>query len=207
MSDLALAAERGGVILLPTDTVYGLAAALDVPAGVSALYALKGRPRSQPCQVILLGAEQREAAISALPAAVAAVARQLVPGPLTIIVNDVGGRYRAAAGDQPGSVGLRIPDIDLELDQPLIATSANEPGGADPASVADVPAQIVAGCDLVMDVGRLPGIASAVVDLRPLEHGAAPIVLRPGADPERLLRILSEHSRLGKLDEGHHQSP
>ena len=111
-----------------------------------------------------------------------------------------------SAGDQPGSVGLRLPDIDLELDLPLIATSANDPGGADPARVADVPAQIVAGCDLVVDVGRLPGIASAVVDLRPVEHGAMPIVLRPGADPERLLRFLSEHSGLGQPDEGHHQS-
>ena len=65
----------GRVVLLPTDTVYGLMAALDVPAGVAALYALKDRPRDQPCQVLFYGSAALTDALSALPDPVAAVAR------------------------------------------------------------------------------------------------------------------------------------
>ena len=181
MTELSRVASAGGVILLPTDTVYGLAAALDVPMGVAGLYALKGRSRSQPCQVILLSETLIEEAIMSQPSAVALEMRKRLPGPTTVIVNDHNGRYAAAAGSAPGSVGLRVPRMDLTLDQPLIATSANDPGGPDPASVADVPAHIRAGCALILDHGRLPGIASAVVDLRPLESGRPAILIRAGS--------------------------
>ncbi len=194
MTELARVASEGGVILVPTDTVYGLAAALDVPAGVAALYALKGRPPSTPCQVILLSQRLVDDAILSQPSVVASVMRRLLPGPTTVIVSDPGGRYAAAAGGESGSVGLRVPRTDLVLDQPLIATSANDPGGPDPASVTDVPEHIRAGCDLILDHGRLPGIASAVVDLRPLATGQPAVLIRPGADPDAVLRVVSQRS-------------
>ena len=70
MSD-AVAAVRsaldgGALALVPTDTVYGLAAALDRPEGVAALYALKGRPRSQPCQVLVYAAALLDEALAPL---------------------------------------------------------------------------------------------------------------------------------------------
>lgn len=180
------ALARGEVALLPTDTVYGLAAALDVPAGVAALYALKGRPRAQPCQVLLCAPDLLEAALAALPDAVARAARALLPGPATCLVPDPAGRYAAAAGAQPGSVGLRAPVLPpgfAALDLPLVATSANHPGGPDPRRPADVPADVRAGVGATVDLGALPGVASAVVDLREVGAGGPAVLVRPGPDP------------------------
>jgi tRNA A37 threonylcarbamoyladenosine synthetase subunit TsaC/SUA5/YrdC len=77
----------------------------------------------------------------------------------------------------------------LGLDLPMVATSANHPGGADPARVADVPADLRAGC-AVVDAGPLPGTASAVVDLRPVDGGGEAVLVRPGPDPAGLARAL-----------------
>lgn len=191
---LAPAVLAGGVAVVPTDTVYGLAAALDRPAGVSALYALKGRPRGQACQVLLYSADALARALAPLPPAIAAAARALLPGPATCLVPDPTGRYAAAAGDTPGTVGLRVPRMPAAfdaIDVPLVATSANEPGGPDPARVVQVPARLRSGAAVVLDAGPLPGTASAVVDLRPLADGAPARLVRPGPDPVGVRRALT----------------
>lgn len=183
----------GGVALVPTDTVYGLAAALDVPAGVTALYALKGRPRAQPVQVLLFHPRLLEEALAALDPVTGAAAAALLPGPVTCLVPDPAGRYTAAAGDSPGTVGLRAPRMEgaiAALDLPLVATSANHPGGTDPASVGDVPSDLAAAV-LTVDAGTLPGTASAVVDLRPVPGGREAVLVRPGPDPEALRATLA----------------
>lgn len=177
---------RGGVALVPTDTVYGLAAALDVPAGVDALYAIKGRPRSQPCQVLIYAPELLERALAPLDPATRAAAAALLPGPATCLVPDPAGRFAAAAGDAPGAVGVRAPRVDgplAALDLALVATSANHPGGPDPATVGEVPEDLRAAAAAVLDAGRLPGTASAVVDLRAVAGGGPATLLRPGPDP------------------------
>lgn len=183
----------GGVALVPTDTVYGLAAALDVPAGVAALYALKGRPRTQPMQVLLFHRRLLDEALAALDPVTGAAAAALLPGPVTCLVPDPAGRYGAAAGDSPGTVGLRAPRMEgaiAALEVPLVATSANHPSGSDPASVGDVPGDLRAAV-LTVDAGALPGTASAVVDLRPVPGGGDAVLVRPGPDPEALRRTLS----------------
>ncbi len=188
------ALRAGGVAVVPTDTVYGLAAALDVPAGIDALYALKGRPRSQPCQVLLYAPALLDAALAGLDGPVEAAARALLPGPATCLVPDPAGRFAAAAGDAPGAVGLRAPVVGADLaalDLPLVATSANHPGGRDPARVEDVPADLRAGAAVEVDAGTLPGTASAVVDLRPLPAGGDAVLIRPGPDPEGVVRALA----------------
>ena len=184
----------GGLALLPTDTVYGLAAALDAPAGVDALYRTKGRPREQPCQVLLYAPRALAEALEALPQPARAVAAELLPGPATCLVPDPEGRFRAASGAGPGTVGLRAPDMGGALDAldlPLVATSANTPGGPDPAVLQDVPAELRAAT-AELDAGRLPGTASAVVDLRPVAQGGAAILIRPGPDPDALRARLAE---------------
>jgi L-threonylcarbamoyladenylate synthase len=182
----------GGVAVVPTDTVYGLAAALDAPAGVAALYTLKGRPRSQPCQVLLLGRALLDEAMAALDPLTRAAAAALLPGPVTCLVPDPPGRYAAAAGDAPGTVGLRAPAPGplAALGLPLVATTANERGGPDPARLADVPAGIRRAAAVVVDAGPLPGTASAVVDLRGLAGGGAATLVRPGPDPGVVARAL-----------------
>lgn len=193
IATLRQALLAGGVAVVPTDTVYGLAAALDVPAGVEALYALKGRPRSQPCQVLLPTAALLAEAAGPLDPLTRAALAALLPGPVTCVVPDPPGRYAAAAGDAPGTVGLRapIPGPLAGLDLPLVATSANLPGGADPTTLAEVPARLRARAAAELDAGPLPGSPSAVVDLRRLsEDGTAPL-LRPGPDPDALRRALA----------------
>ncbi len=191
---LSASLASGGTALLPTDTVYGLAAALESEVGVDALYRLKDRPRSQPCQVLLLGDAPREAALEALSDHERRAAGALLPGPSTCIVADPAGTYARAAGEAVGSVGLRAPAMDGELAGlrlPLVATSANEPGGPDPATVDAVPARLRAAVSEVWDAGRLPGIASAVVDLRPLAEGAPARLVRDGPDPAAVRAVLA----------------
>jgi len=176
----------GGVGLVPTDTIYGLAAALDSPEGVAALYALKDRPRSQPCQVLIYSPSVLDAVIAGLDTTAARAVRALLPGRVTCIVGDPQRRFIAAAGETPGSVGLRAPDMSgpiSGLDFPLIATSANDLGGCDPAVLAEVPDRIREAVDIEVDGGRLPGTASAVIDLREVGRTSAATLIRSGPSP------------------------
>lgn len=185
----------GGVALVPTDTVYGLAAWLDSRAGVDALYALKGRPRDQPVQVLVYARPLLDEALGYLDGPTARAARTLLPGPATCLVPDPQRRYAAAAGAAPGAVGLRAPRMAgalARLDLALVATSANHPGGEDPATVDDVPSDLRAGCAAAVDGGRLPGTASAVVDLRGVADGEPALLVRPGPDPAAVQRALAE---------------
>lgn len=181
--------HTGALGIFPTDTVYGLVAHIENDDAVAALYALKGRSRSQPCQVLTYDAAALDVFLASLPPVVASVARALLPGSVTCIVPDNERRFASVAGSEGSSVGLRAPLMSAPLtDIPgwFAATSANEPGGRDPDEVARVPERIRRACDVVLDIGRLPGTASAVVDLRPTLTGDPPTVLRPGADPTAL---------------------
>ncbi|HSJ73088.1 MAG TPA: Sua5/YciO/YrdC/YwlC family protein [Miltoncostaeaceae bacterium] len=184
----------GGVALLPTDTVYGLAAWLDSRPGVEALYALKGRPRDQPCQVLVFSRPLLGEALAGLDPAVRYAAAALLPGPTTCLLPDPRGRYAAAAGTSAGSVGLRAPSATGPLagfDLPLVATRANRPGDREPATLDAVSEGLRAGCAAVVDGGPLPGTASAVVDLRGVAEGGPALLVRPGPDPEAVARALA----------------
>lgn len=185
----------GGVGVVPTDTVYGLAAALDSPAGVDRLYEVKRRPRSQPCQVMIYSRELLDALVADLPGPVAAVVERLLPGPVTCIVRDPSRHFSAAAGDTPGSVGVRAPRVGpglADLRVPLVATSANHPGGADPATLSEVPSDLRALLDVEIDAGVLPGTASAVVDLRRVAADGVAELLREGENTQAITDALAE---------------
>jgi L-threonylcarbamoyladenylate synthase len=174
---------NGTVGVVPTDTVYGLAAALDSPAGVDRLYEVKGRSRDQPCQVLVYSPRVLEQVLASADKVIAAVSSRLLPGPVTCIIDDPEGRFAAAAGGSPGSVGVRAPVVGpalAGLDVPLVATSANHPGEAEPATVSSVPADLRARLDFVLDAGPLPGMASSVVDLRRVGTEGVVQVLREG---------------------------
>jgi len=172
----ALAA--GGVIGIPTDTVYGLAADPSVPGGTDALFALKGRPSSVALPVLVSGVEQADL-IGDLSDGAHALARSLWPGGLTLVV----GRRPGVAmdlGGRPDRIGLRCPGhpVPLELCRrsgPLAATSANRHGESDLASASEV-AETFPGL-LVLDGGECRGVSSTVVDAT----GDAPRLIRAGA--------------------------
>lgn len=184
----------GDLAILPTDTVYGVACALDAPQGVEALYALKGRPREQACQVLLYAPQLLDEALEPLDEVVSRAVRALLPGPATCIVADPTHRYAAAAGAAPGSVGLRAPVMGGPLgtlDIPLVATSANDPGGPDPAVVDEIPAAVRHAVAVTVDAGRLMPVPSAVVDLRDVAENGFGWLLRSGPHPEGVVEALA----------------
>ena len=188
MSDVAaaIAALRGGeVAVIPTDTVYGLVASVEDERGTRALYAAKGREARRPSAILFASVDELLLRVPELPPDAVAAARDLLPGPVTLVVANPGRRYPWLNEQRPDTLGVRVPDVTgpgreiLDALGALVATSANLPGGPDPRSLHDVPAELVAAVGAVVDGGSLGGAPSTVVDLT----GFEPLVLREGALP------------------------
>jgi len=182
--DAAVAALRAGrLVVLPTDTVYGLAADGESEPAARALYAAKGRDAIQPTAVLFASVDVLVERVPELPAAAVEAVRTLLPGPFTLIVENPARRYAWLNPQRPDAIGLRVPAVTgapravLEALGAVVATSANLPGGADPRRLEDVPPEIAAAVDVVIEGGELPGLPSTVVDLTRPE----PRVLREGA--------------------------
>jgi L-threonylcarbamoyladenylate synthase len=183
-----LTALRGGLlVVVPTDTVYGLACRPDREEPVRALSALKGRSPGQPIALVAASIDALVELIPELPV------RGLVSGPLTLVLPNPDRRLPWLTGARPDTIGVRIPDVTGPAAEVLrgigviAATSANVHGDADPRRLADVPAGILDGVAAALDGGELPGTPSTVIDLT----GPEPRVLREGAVPasEALARV------------------
>jgi L-threonylcarbamoyladenylate synthase len=194
MVERAIAGLREGrPVLLPTDTVYGLAGNPEREEWALAALALKGRVESRPTALLAGSVDVLVARLPELRGSAEAVLRALLPGPYTLVVSNPGRRFPWLSGGRPDAIGVRVPDLPgpsrlvLEAVGLVLATSANEPGGPDPATLADVPRRIRDGCAAELDAGRLPGSPSTVLDLSTPE----PRVLRAGAVPaeEALARV------------------
>lgn len=186
---LAAALRAGGIIGLPTDTVYGLAAAWDSREGVRRLFATKGREEARPVAVIFGSVAAVQEALPDLDDASVEVMAALLPGPYTFVVSTSATRPRLVG--TPDSLGVRVPDLPPLLKildttgLAVAATSANLSGEPAPATAADVAPAVRAYCSAMLvaagsDEGP-SGTASTVVDLRPLASGDRPVVLREGA--------------------------
>ena len=173
----------GGVAVFPADTVYGLACDPESATAVERLYALKGRAPDKPAAVMCFSLP---AALSALPAPgprVRAALDGLLPGGVTLLLPNPERRWPLACGPDPATLGLRVPDLPALADValPVLQSSANHAGGPDARRLAEVPATIRDGADLVLDGGELPGTPSTVIDLRAYEADGAWSVVREGA--------------------------
>lgn len=190
----AAAIRAGRLVVLPTDTVYGLCADPEREETAREVARLKGRAERQP---IALLARDVDRLLERVPELDADVLRALLPGPYTLVLPNPKGHYPWLAGDRPESIGVRVPELPQlagdVLDQvgAVLATSANRHGGPDPRRLEDVPEEIRSACGAVVDAGELPGIASTVLDLT----GPEPRVLREGAVPagEALARVSAVH--------------
>jgi release factor glutamine methyltransferase len=198
-SALVTALAAGAIVGVPTDTVYGLGAAWDSTAGVRRLFLAKGRAQEKPVAVLFSSVEAVREALPDLSKGVVRVLEALLPGPYTFIVST--SAERAPLVGDAESLGIRVPDCQellqfLErLHVPLAATSANLTGGRDPLSVDGVEPSVLAHCAMALELasriadpcgsGRdASGNASTVVDLRPVDGGQPPVVLREGAVSE-----------------------
>jgi len=188
MSDVAevvAAIRKGKVVVLPTDTVYGLACTPYREEPVRALAGLKGRQEEQPIAFVAASVDRLVECIPELRGVTERVARELLPGPYTLVVPNPAGRFGWLTGDRPGAIGVRVPALDgasaevLEEVRALAATSANLHGEPDPRRLGEVPDAILGQVAAVLDGGDLPGSPSTVLDLT----GDEPRVLREGAVP------------------------
>ena len=196
MSDLeaAVAAIRAGrLAIVPTDTVYGLAASAYAEAPARRLYKAKGRDEIQPTALVAAHVDLLLECIPELRGRDALIARALLPGPVTLILQNPARRFRWLCGARPETIGVRVPALEgraqalLSQLGAIVATSANLPGGPDPATIDEVPEEIRAAADAIVDTGRLPGTASTVIDFT----GPEPAVLREGALPaDEALRLV-----------------
>ncbi|MCD4526193.1 L-threonylcarbamoyladenylate synthase [Nocardioides sp. cx-173] len=178
----SVAIQRGRLVVLPTDTVYGVAAdAFDAEA-VASLLAAKGRGREMPPPVLVSAATTLDALAVRVPGYARALVEELWPGPLTLVCH-MQSSLQWDLGDTRGTVAVRMPDhpVALELLErtgPLAVSSANRTGM--PAATDADQAEEMLGdrVEVVVDAGESPGgEASTIVDVtgsqgRVLRHGA-----------------------------------
>jgi L-threonylcarbamoyladenylate synthase len=186
MGDVERAIEAvtaGQPVLLPTDTVYGLVTSAEREDYAMRVYRLKGRNATQPTALMASTIERLFDCVPELEGRSGVIVRALLPGPYTLILPNPARRYRWLTGVRTDAIGLRVPELPepsrLVLDAVgcAMATSANDPGGPDPASLDDVPQRIRAAVAAELDLGPLPGTPSTVIDFSRDE----PSVIREGA--------------------------
>ena len=183
MTGQARLLRDGALAVIPTDTVYGIACAAAHEGACARLYTLKERPTTQPT-AILAGSLDRllGEVLPDLPAAAAEACRRMLPGPVTLVVPNPGGRFPWACGTTPQRIGVRVPVLPEAVAEladavgGLVATSANLRGGPAPGRLEDVDPAVRAAAAFAVDGGVLPGVASTVVDVT----GPEPVVLRAG---------------------------
>jgi L-threonylcarbamoyladenylate synthase len=186
----------GGVGLFPADTVYGLAADAESEAGVRRLYEIKGRPQDRPAAVMFFSPEPAFAALDGIGPRTREALRKLLPGPVTAVVPNPRRLYPLACGPAPERLGVRVPGLGPGLEamraigRPVLQSSANPSGGADPRRLADVDPAVRSAADAELDGGELPGTPSTVVDLTDYEAAGVYRVLREGALPVTALAEL-----------------
>jgi L-threonylcarbamoyladenylate synthase len=186
--------RAGGVAVLPTDTVYGLACDPLQEGAVRRLYELKGRPPQRPAAVMFFALEAALGALPELAARERVALKALLPGPLTLLLPNRRNRYPLACGS--GALGLRVPQLPkrlaalVALDAPVMQSSANLSGGVEARRIGDVEGIVLEGADLVIDGGELPGVASTVLDLSALEREGRWRVMREGPLGEQAIQAL-----------------
>jgi L-threonylcarbamoyladenylate synthase len=183
IAEAALVLRRGGLVAVPTETVYGLAADATSDAAVARIYAAKARPKFNP---LIAHVTSLEAALEQgiFSAGALRLARKFWPGPLTLVVPLApGATVCAAARAGLQSIALRVPAHPVALGviaaagRPLAAPSANRSGRVSAVTAAHVARDLAGEIDLILDGGRCPvGLESTIIEC--LEE--PPRLLRPG---------------------------
>jgi len=182
MSAAATAVRRGGLVVYPTETVYGLAADATDAAAVERVFDLKRRDPSKPVSVAVPTVATARRYVAPTPREERFM-RTFLPGPVTVVVARSDAIPDAVTGGRE-RVGIRVPAHDRALaflaavDRPVTATSANVSGRPSATHPADLDDRIREGVDGVVDDGETPGgSGSTVVDPGTGEvHRAGPVV-------------------------------
>jgi L-threonylcarbamoyladenylate synthase len=199
----SLAIQRGDLVVLPTDTVYGVAADAFDPAAVSSLLAAKGRGREMPPPVLVSAISTIDALAVNIPSYARALVEEFWPGPLTLVCHQQAS-LQWDLGDTRGTVAVRMPNHDIALEilertGPLAVSSANRtgmPAATDAEQAMEMLGEEVA---VIVDGGASPGgEASTIVDAT----GPQGRVLRRGALSLETLNKVLEPLGASLTDEG-----
>ncbi|MFE9846976.1 L-threonylcarbamoyladenylate synthase [Streptomyces goshikiensis] len=184
-SDIERAAEvlrAGGLVALPTETVYGLGANAEDPAAVARIFQVKGRPPSHPLIVHIAAAEHLDDWVETVPETARLLAEHFWPGPLTLVLRR-GHRVPREATGGLETVAVRVPDQPVALallsafGGGVTAPSANRFGSVSSTTADHVRTELGGAVDLVLDGGSCEvGVESTIVDVT----GEVPSILRPG---------------------------
>jgi L-threonylcarbamoyladenylate synthase len=173
----------GGVVALPTDTVYGIAASVASDAALDRIYTIKGRDPSQPLPILVASTDVLSRLSPGIDPRVGLLLARFWPGPLTVAIPARAGLARPLLG--PGdTVGVRMPNHPLALEiiekagGMIACTSANRSGQPPARSAAEALATVGPDLDVTIDGGVTPGgVPSTVIAIRDGE----PVILREGA--------------------------
>ncbi len=177
------ALRQGGVVVFPTETLYGLAADPNNPEALDRLAALKGRPDGKPIALLASRNDQVKAMVKKVPEAARRLMDLYWPGPLTLILparDEVDPRLCSA----DRGVGARVTPHAVAsalaegLGKAITATSANLNGREAPDEIDKIDCSVIKGADFLIDAGATAGgPPSTVLDIRT----SPPHILRPGA--------------------------
>ena len=204
LSQVAKEIARGGIAVLPTETVYGLAASIEHPSAIEAIFRAKGRPNDNPLIVHIHSIEQLGKLAVDIPKTVKQLSHAFWPGPLSVVLkkSDQVSAAITAGGD---TVAIRMPDHPVPLavmaqeNLCLAMPSANLFMGLSPTSAGMVGAEIVSASYAVIDGGPCSvGIESTVLDL----SGEVPTILRLGViSAEEISAVLGESLKVAETIE------
>lgn len=163
------AVQRGGVVAIPTDTVYGLAASLKFPDALARIFSIKGRDQAKPLPILLASSQKLSSVTSEFDPRWRAMLARFWPGPLTAALPTRAGLPAAVlAADR--TAGIRVPDHSVTLailercGGALAVTSANKSGAPPACTAGEIEAQLGDAVDVILDGGLAPcGLPSTVV--------------------------------------------
>jgi tRNA threonylcarbamoyl adenosine modification protein (Sua5/YciO/YrdC/YwlC family) len=189
------AVQRGMLVVVPTDTVYGIAADAFSADAVAALLAAKGRGRQMPPPVLVSAKTTLDALASEVPDWARALVEVFWPGPLTLVLRQQSS-LQWDLGETRGTVAVRMPDHEVALELlsrtgPLAVSSANRTGLPAALDADDAEKMLGERVRVILDAGPTPGpVPSTIIDCT-ADHGR---VLRQGVVPlERLNDVVREH--------------
>ena len=183
--------KNGGVIIYPTETVYGIGCLAANIEGIERIAELKRSPEGTTYLILIRDAERMSRYAATIPDLAKKLAKRFWPGPLTLVLPAKTGLHPRLVGSS-GGIGMRVSAnrwcqaLMAILDDALVSTSANLSGYASAASLMELDQQVGAQADLVIDGGILPGEASTIVDLT----SDRPKLIREGAIKADEIRTL-----------------
>lgn len=192
LAEAAAVLRQGGLVAFPTETVYGLGADAFQPQAVARIFAVKGRPASDPIIVHIAEREALFRVAKHVPEMALRLAEYWMPGPLTLVLPKRPEVPDIVTAGKP-TVAVRMPAHPVALGliraagTPVAAPSANRFGHASPTRAEHVLADLAGAVDILLDAGPTPiGVESTVLDLTQ----DPPVILRPGGAPKEALEAL-----------------